>query len=156
MSEPTRPDPVTRGGRAMRLAGLVRKEFLQIVRDPSSIAIAFVLPIALLLLFGYGVSLDSENVPVAVVVEDPGADAAEFTAALYGSRYFAPVRATDMAQAVKALLAGRVDAIVHLRANFAAELRRSDGAPIQVIVNGVNANSASIVEGSLEGAWAWT
>ena len=41
-----------RGGAGMRLAGLVRKEFLQIVRDPSSIAIAFVMPVILLLLFG--------------------------------------------------------------------------------------------------------
>ena len=57
---------------AMRLRGLVRKEFLQIVRDPSSIAIAFLMPIVLLLLFGYGVSLDSEHVPVAIVVEQPG------------------------------------------------------------------------------------
>lgn len=154
----TDPDPAkgapARGGSAMRLAGLVRKEFLQIVRDPSSIAIAFVLPVALLLLFGYGVSLDSEHVPVAVVVEDPGADAADFTAALDGSRYFAPIRAADMEQAIGALLAGRVDAIVHLRADFAEGLRRPDGAPIQIIVNGVNANSAGIVEGYLEGAWS--
>ena len=53
----------------MRLRGLIRKEFLQIVRDPSSIAIAFLMPIFLLLLFGYGVSLDSEHIPVALVVE---------------------------------------------------------------------------------------
>ncbi len=60
-----------RGGATMRLRGLVRKEFLQIVRDPSSIAIAFIMPVVLLLLFGYGVSLDVEHVPVAVVVEQP-------------------------------------------------------------------------------------
>ena len=53
-----------RGGAGMRLRGLVRKEFLQILRDPSSIAIAFVLPVALLLLFGYGLSLDVDHVPV--------------------------------------------------------------------------------------------
>ena len=55
----------------MRLRGLVRKEFLQILRDPSSIAIAFLMPVVLLLLFGYGVSLDAEHVPVALVVEQP-------------------------------------------------------------------------------------
>jgi ABC-2 type transport system permease protein len=56
-----------------RLKGLWRKEMLQIVRDPSSIAIAFVLPIILLLLFGYAVSLDAKEVPVALVVEEPSA-----------------------------------------------------------------------------------
>jgi len=146
--------PSVRGGAAMRLAGLVRKEFLQIIRDPSSIAIAFIMPVALLLLFGYGVSLDSEHVPLAVVIEDPGADAAEFAASLDGSRYFSPKRMPGMAAATEALLADRVDGIVHLRANFADELRRPDGAPIQVIVNGVNANAAGIVEGYLEGAWS--
>jgi len=81
----------TRGGSVMRLRGLVRKEFLQIVRDPSSIAIAFIMPVALLLLFGYGLSLDAENVPVAVVAEHPSADTADFIGALEGSRYFVPV-----------------------------------------------------------------
>jgi len=55
----------------MRLRGLVRKEFLQILRDPSSIAIAFLMPVLLLFLFGYGVSLDAEHVPVGIVVEKP-------------------------------------------------------------------------------------
>jgi ABC-2 type transport system permease protein len=49
----------------------VRKEFLQIVRDPSSIAIAFVMPIFLLVLFGYGVSLDADRLPVALVARNP-------------------------------------------------------------------------------------
>ena len=51
-----------------RLRGLLRKEFLQIWRDPSSLAIAFLLPAVLLFLFGYGVSLDASNVPLALVV----------------------------------------------------------------------------------------
>ena len=72
--------PARRGGVAMRLFGLVRKEFLQVIRDPSSIAIAFIMPVTLLLLFGYGVSLDSEHVPVGVVIEDSSADAAQFAA----------------------------------------------------------------------------
>jgi ABC-2 type transport system permease protein len=70
----------SRGGSLMRLKGLVRKEFLQIVRDPSSIAIAFVMPIFLLVLFGYGVSLDADHVPVALVAEAPSADTADFFA----------------------------------------------------------------------------
>ena len=54
-----------------RVAALVRKETRQIVRDPSSIAIGVVLPVMLILLFGYGLSLDVKNVPVAVVLEEP-------------------------------------------------------------------------------------
>lgn len=143
-----------RGGASQRLRGLVRKEFAQIVRDPSSIAIAFLLPIVLLLLFGYGVSLDAEHVPVGVVVEQPDPESASFVAALEGSRYFAPVRYPDMPQAVESLLSGAVDGIVRVRANFSERLRRPDGAPIQVIVNGVNANNARLIEGYMQGAWS--
>ncbi|MEN6586953.1 MAG: ABC transporter permease [Sulfuricella sp.] len=142
-----------RGGSAMRLKGLVRKEFLQIVRDPSSIAIAFLMPLFLLVLFGYGVSLDADHLPVALVAEQPSADTADFLATLEGSHYFTTRRAFTMAEAEQALREGKVNAIVHLRADFAAQLRRPDGAPIQVIVNGVDANTARLTQGYVQGAW---
>jgi len=145
-----------RGGAAMRLGGLVKKEFLQIVRDPSSIAIAFVMPIFLLVLFGYGVSLDADHIPVALVAEEPSADTADFFASLEASHYFSPLHARTLAEAEQAMREGRVNAIVHLRADFAARLRRPDGAPIQVLVNGVDANTARLAQGYVEGAWgAW-
>jgi len=142
-----------RGGAGMRLRGLVRKEFLQIVRDPSSIAIAFLLPIFLLVLFGYGVSLDADHVPLALVAEEPSVDTADFFASLEGSHYFAPRRMASMPAAEQALREGRVNGIVHLRADFAERLRRPDGAPIQVIVNGVDANTARLTLGYVQGAW---
>jgi drug efflux transport system permease protein len=147
------PDMDRRGGPAMRLKGLVRKEFLQIVRDPSSIAIAFLMPIFLLVLFGYGVSLDADHVPVALVAEEPSADTADFFASLEGSHYFTPQRMTTMPEADQALREGRVNGIVHLRADFVERLRRPDGVPIQVIVNGVDANTARLTLGYVQGAW---
>ena len=144
------------GSSRMRLRGLVKKEFLQIVRDPSSIAIAFLMPIFLLLLFGYGVSLDSEHIPVALVVEQPNADTASFTAAFHRSRYFKPSFYSSTQTAEHALMAGRVNAIVVLRRDFSRQLRQAEGAPIQLIVNGVDANTAHIVSGYVQGTWiAW-
>jgi len=143
-----------RGGATMRLGGLVRKEFMQIVRDPSSIAIAFLMPVFLLLLFGYGVSLDADHVPVAVVAEAPSRDSADFIATLRGSHYFAPRIADAMPAAERALLAGEVSGIVRLRADFSRRMRQTDGAPIQVVVDGVDANTARLVEGYVEGAWS--
>jgi len=145
--------PATRGSAAMRLRGLVRKEFLQIVRDPSSIAIAFLMPLFLLILFGYGVSLDADHVPVALVAEAPSPDSEDFFASLSGSPSFAPHTVQTLSEAERELRAGRVNAIVHLRANFAEQLRRPNGAPIQVIVNGVDANTARLTQGYIEGAW---
>lgn len=143
-----------RGSAAMRLRGLVRKEFLQIVRDPSSIAIAFLMPIFLLVLFGYGVSLDADHVPVAVVAEAPSRDSADFLAALQGSHYFAPRSMDSMAAAEHAMLEGEVRGIIRLRSDFSRRMRRPDGATIQVIVDGVDANTARLVEGYVEGAWS--
>ncbi|MEN8690592.1 MAG: ABC transporter permease [Desulfobacterales bacterium] len=142
-----------RGGGMMRLRGLVRKEFLQVVRDPSSIGIAFLMPVVLLLLFGYGVSLDAEHVPIAVVVEKPDADTAGFLAVFRNNDFFAPVVMQDMRQAEEALMNHRVDGIIGLRANFARDLQRSGGAAVQVILNGVDANTARLVSGYVEGAW---
>jgi ABC-2 type transport system permease protein len=138
----------------MRLRGLIRKEFLQIARDPSSIAIAFLMPIFLLLLFGYGVSLDADHVPIAMVAESPSAETADFMAALQGSHSFDARVMASMPEAEQALLKGEVRGIVRLRADFARRLRQAEGAPIQVIVNGVDANSARLTQGYVEGAWS--
>jgi ABC-2 type transport system permease protein len=160
MNDPSHPsqqqDSAMPGSFGMRLRGLIRKEFLQIFRDPSSIAIAFLMPVVLLLLFGYGVSLDSESIPVALVVEQPSADTASFTAAFHKSRYFLPTTFANTGAAEEAMMAGSVQAIVVLRQDFAQRLRRPGGAPIQLIVNGVDANTANIISGYVEGVWgAW-
>ena len=143
-----------RGRGAMRLRGLIRKEFLQVLRDPSSIAIAFLMPLLLLLLFGYGVSLDAENVPIAVVAEQPNEDTASFVGAFRHSRYVSPVLVPGMREAVEDLNAGRVAGIVYLKEDFSRRVRSSEGAPVQVIVNGVDANNARLVLGYVEGVWA--
>jgi ABC-2 type transport system permease protein len=147
------PERAARGSGRMRLRALLRKEFLQILRDPSSIAIAFLMPVVLLLIFGYGVSLDAEHVPIALVVEQPSADTASFTGGFQQSRYFAPVIMRNLHEAEGALMQRRVDAIVHLRSDFARQLRQPGGAPVQVIVNGVDANTARLILGYVQGVW---
>ncbi|MEZ5592810.1 MAG: ABC transporter permease [Gammaproteobacteria bacterium] len=133
---------------------MIRKEFLQIRRDPSSIAIAFLLPVVLLLLFGYGVSLDAKHVPIALVVEQPGAETASFIGKFQHTEYFQPVLLRSMAVAEQALRTRQVNGIVRLRADFAKALKNADDAPIQVIVNGVDANTARLVQGYVQGVWA--
>ncbi|MCF7983204.1 MAG: ABC transporter permease [Thiohalocapsa sp.] len=141
-------------GRNRRLRGLLRKEWLQILRDPSSIAIAFVLPVALLLLFGYGVSLDSKHVPVGIVIELPGPEAASFAGAFRQSQYFAPVFYATRQEARAALRAHELDGIVVIPADFAQRLKGDRDAPVQVIVNGVNANSARLLSAYVQGVWS--
>jgi ABC-2 type transport system permease protein len=142
------------GGR--RVLALVRKESLQAVRDPSSIAIAFLLPLVLLFLFGYGVSLDARGVPVALVVESPSHDTAAFTGHFARSQYFDPRPMGDLREAEAALLRGEVRAIVRLRGDFSRRVHRGDGTRIQLLVDGVDANTARLVQGYVQGVWqAW-
>ena len=68
---------MTRSFSSRRIGALVRKETKQMLRDPSSIAIGIIMPVLLILLFGYGLSLDVTKVPVAVVLEDPSPTATE-------------------------------------------------------------------------------
>jgi ABC-2 type transport system permease protein len=151
-----RESPNGAAGRSgsMRLRSMMRKETLQIVRDPSSIAIAFVLPLILLLIFGYGVSLDAKHVPLAVVVEYPTAQTESFTGAFARSTYFEPLSFSDIQSAEHALMEGRVQGIVWLRSNFGREVLGTGEAPIGVIVNGVDANNARIVQGYVQGVWS--
>ncbi len=78
---------------------------------------------------------------------------ADFAAALHHSRYFEPVEFSDTRAARQAMMAGRVSAILVLRQDFARQLRQDDGAAIQLIVNGVDANTARIISGYVQGAW---
>ena len=136
-----------------RLAGLIRKEFLQVLRDPSSLAIAFVMPVFLLLLFGYGVSLDAKHVPVGLVVEHNSPESREFTAGFGHSEYFRSHFFNDMHTARQALHDKQIDAIVHLQADFDRRLAGSEPAPIQVILDGVDANNARLLNGYIQGVW---
>src|SRR2546429_9929518 len=96
----------------IRVWSLVRKETRQIVRDPSSIAIGVVLPVLLILLFGYGLSLDVKNVPVAVVLEDPSPEAADLAAGFQFSPYFDARILTSFRHAEELMRDGKVDGIV--------------------------------------------
>lgn len=140
----------------MRVRAMIRKESLQILRDPSSIAIAFVMPVLLLLLFGFGVSLDAKDIRLALVVEQPDTNTTNLISAFGHSEYFVPVRYNAIQPAEQALMTHKVDGIVWLRNDFSARLLGSGDAPIGVFVNGVDANQARITEGYIQGVWqAW-
>jgi ABC-2 type transport system permease protein len=137
----------------MRLLGFLRKEQLQIRRDPSSIALALVMPVVLILLFGYGVSLDAENVPLAVVLDVPGAGARALLARLQGSPHFAPTPMRSLAAAERAMADHAVEGIVRVAANFEKRLA-AGGAPAQLILRGIDSNRARLVAGYFDGVVA--
>ena len=94
--------------RLRRIWALMRKESLELVRDPSSIALGIVMPAMLVLLFGYGLSLDLKNVPVAVVMEDASPDARELAAGFQLSPYFNARLTTSLPYARQLMLERKV------------------------------------------------
>ncbi|MHB1515021.1 MAG: ABC transporter permease [Acidiferrobacteraceae bacterium] len=137
-----------------RLRGLVRKELLQIGRDPSAIAIALILPVFLLLLFGYGVSLNARHVPIALVTGHPSPQTASLFGGFDQSPYFDPRPYNSIVTARRALVRHQVDAIVWLRGDFSRRLLAGRDATIGVFVNGVDANNARLLEGYTQGVWS--
>jgi ABC-2 type transport system permease protein len=128
-----------------RVWSLVKKEARQIVRDPSSIAIGIVLPLLLILLFGYGLSLDVLDVPVAVVLEGPSPAATELASSFQLSPYFDARMLVSMPEAEALMRARKVDAIVRIRPDFGRNLALGD-AEVQILVHGTDANRARIIQ----------
>ena len=139
--------------RNMRLIGMIRKEMWQIIRDPSSIAIAFVMPVVLLFMFGYGVSLDAKNIPVGIAIEKPDLITESLSDSFAQSEFFKPVYFNTIQNAQTALNEREIDGIVWLRNNFSENLQAGKQAPIEIIINGVDSNQANITMGYIQGVW---
>jgi ABC-2 type transport system permease protein len=138
-------------GFRLRLTALVRKETRQLLRDRSNLAVGLLLPLALILLFGYGLSLDVTDAPVAVVMDDRSPVAQEVIAGLRGSAFIAPVWAANMPEAVQALRDAKVSAIVRVPEDFSRQLAMGQ-AQIQLLLNGAQTSMASSIEGYVSGA----
>jgi len=140
-------------GRLRRIRALIRKETLQVVRDPSSVVVGFILPALLLMLFGFGVSFDASRVRVGLVIEGPTPETSMFVASLSNTPFFEVQRSADRRAFLDQLSAGRLNGVVVLAGDFSERLARGDTAGIQVITDGSDPNTAGLVTGYLQGAW---
>ena len=134
-----------------RLTALVRKEFRQLLRDASNMAIGIALPIVLILIFGYGLSLDVKNAPIAIVMEDSSPTAQDTVAGFSLSPSFAPIPVASMHDAEALMRDRRADAIVRIPATFTRDIAAGSAA-VQVIVHGAEANRAAIILNYANGA----
>lgn len=139
--------------RLRRLFALMRKEALQILRDPSSILIAVVEPLILLFLFGYGVSFDLKDSPVCVVVQQPSGPASSLAASYHASRFFKAISDTVTARCADELVAGRINGVVVIPSDFANRYARGQEAPVQILVDGSDPNTAGLMQNYLSGTF---
>ena len=132
--------------KGIRLNALIYKEALQIIRDPSAIIIAFILPVVLLFLFATAVSLDIKQVPIGVVQLSDNQDANTLFSAFKGSHYFKVYSARDRNQVETLLIDQVIDGFVVIPSDFKTRLveKQYDGL-VQVITDGTQPNTASFV-----------
>jgi ABC-type multidrug transport system ATPase subunit len=133
-------------GSARRTVALVRKESLQVLRDPAALVIAFVLPPVLLLLFAFAVSLDIRRVPLGVALESDAPAAHSLAAAFAATSHFAVHPMRDRREAAGALAAGRLKGLAVIPSDVDRRLARNAGEPaVQVVTDGSQPNTALFV-----------
>ncbi|HEX6200515.1 MAG TPA: ABC transporter permease [Thermoanaerobaculia bacterium] len=138
-----------------RLFAVARKELLQLRRDPRSLVLAFVLPLLLLVLFGYAITWDVRDIETAVLDQDRSARSRELLDAFSASGYFEIERHLADASEIRPLLdRGGVQLVLVIPPGFAADLAPGGGADLQVILDGSDANTATIALGYARGVVA--
>jgi ABC-2 type transport system permease protein len=136
-----------------RLTALITKEFAQIVRDPSTFLIALVLPLILLFMFGYAVSLDTSSTRIALVVEDSSAPALRLAQSYAASPYFEVMSFRSVQTARDAMVGGEARAIVVIPQDFGARVKRGRMPQVQVVTDGSQPNTASFAAAYSEGVF---
>ncbi len=131
-----------------RIWAITRKEFIHIIRDPRSLAMAIAIPMLLLILFGYALTLDVDNVPLVIWDQSETSQSREFISRFEGSDYFTVKRyITNYDQIDDAINSRQALAALVIPKNFTDLLEAGRKAPVQLIVDGSDSNTATIVLG---------
>lgn len=134
-----------------RLLAMARKELIQLRRDPRSLALAFALPILLLIIFGYAISWDVRNIRMAVLDQDRSAASRELVDTFQASGYFTLADRLERSGDIEALMErGDAQLVLVIPPGFAEDLGAGRTADLQAIVDGSDANTATIVLGYSE------
>lgn len=131
-----------------RLWAISRKEFLHIIRDPRSLGMAIAIPMLMLFLYGYALTLDVDRVPTVVWDQSETALSRKLVARFDGSPYFTVVNYVNNYEAIQREIDTR-EALVGLviGRDFAQRLASGRDAPLQMIVDGSDSNTATIAIG---------
>lgn len=128
-----------------RLLAVAGKEAREILRDRITLGIAIVLPVLMMVLFGYAITLDVRDIRLAVLDEDGGPESRELTAAFVASGYFRlHATAYDLDAVARLLDRGEVRVALVIPADFSRNLRRGLPADVQTLLDGSFANTAII------------
>ncbi len=128
------------------LAAVTNKEFIHILRDPGTLIIALVIPVVLLLLFGYALSLDVRNVPFCLVDQSRTQASQDFVARFTASGYFKLVGAVDRETDARRLIdEGRARMALLISPDFARNPGAGHTSQVGLLVDGSNSMTASVI-----------
>lgn len=134
----------------LRIKALIRKEIYHLIRDYRSLYLAFVLPLILIILFGYALSLDVDNVETVVVDYDQADLSRDFIRRLSTSPYFqVTAQIPDVKRAINYLDNDQAKVVIVIPVNFTKNLRADRETPLQIIIDGSDPNFAGIIRGYL-------
>ena len=135
-----------------RTGAMARKELLHIIRDPRSLMAALTQPVMVLLLFGYALSLDVDRIPTMIYDADRSAVSQNLVQEFRGSRYFQIVDEVDSYKPIdRAMDQRRILVGVAIPYDYSRNLLAGKEAPVQIILDGADSNTASIAQGYAEG-----
>ena len=131
-----------------RLRRIIRKEFIQALRDPRMRSMLFLPPLIQLLIFGYAASLDVDTAKIAWMDQDRTPESRELLSEFQGSGRFVLAGMPENERAMQKMMDhGQVDAVVRVLPGFARDVKRGRATSVQVLLDGTNSNTASIVSG---------
>lgn len=136
-----------------RIAAMTVKEGRQILRAPTTLFVAFVLPAMLLFLMGFGINLDSANTRVGLSLQDDSAAARSLAGAFQHSRLFNVQAFGTVEQLAPQIMGGKIRAIIVIPQSFGGDVARG-GGQVQVITDGSIPNTAGFVAAYAEGVHA--
>lgn len=128
------------------LRALVRKEFLQIIRDPSSIVISFVLPLISVLIFMYGINMDAVRVTIGIKNDDNSPEIARLVTSFNRSNYIDSIIFDDMKDLEQKIIRSKIKGIVLIPNDFSKKLETGQTADLLVITDGSEVNMANYLQ----------
>ena len=133
---------------ARRILAVIHKESREIVRDPLSLTMAFIMPVALLLLIGFGMTFDVQNIPLAIIDYDHSAQSREYAYRFIASPYFDfKGYLSDEPAAARLLMDGKLRAVIIIPEQFERRLQRGQPGSVQVLLDGALPDRARFTKG---------
>ena len=129
-----------------KLSALIKKEFFQIIRDPSSVMIAFIMPLMLLLIYMYGVNLDTSKVKLGLKFEDTSPELSTLMESFSKSKFVRARIYQDRNLMYKDLISGKINGFVIIPNDFLKNIQRKRAADVQIVTDGSEVNLSNYVK----------